>query len=72
MIYTGKIYTAAMLEKLRQRLIYFLSDTGVKQNYVAKAVFVTSTTISEFKRNGKRISDELAEQLDRYLTNKGY
>ncbi|WP_244835230.1 hypothetical protein [Clostridium sp. BJN0001] len=57
--------------ELKEKLINFLNENGVKQRFIAKKIGVHEATVSRFlKRNNYYLSDDYFKRLETFLNNK--
>lgn len=61
-----------MQNHIRLRLIAYLQNSGVKQNYIAEQTGIPSCVLSRFKNNQKSLLQVSLDNLDQFLTSKGF
>lgn len=58
--------------ELRERYVFFLSDSGVKQNYVSAYTSIPASVLSNFKYGKKELNAKSFRLLDEFLKTKTY
>ena len=60
------------MANIRNRLIQYINDKGVKQSHIARALRVPESLLSDFKRDRKDLWPETLAKLDAFLKAEGY
>ena len=59
-------------DEVRERLINFLTDKGVKQQFISDKINLPASVLSQYKKGKKELFLEHLNLLDEFLIREGY